>query len=284
MITLHNTDIQLIKAVNGLSSEYSQDHSKSDGLFIDWIPIYSNKPNDLINQTKIVEQFIKLNKKIVVFDRFKSLTKKEVDFLKKHKTVLLEPAVLVRDGFKYHPCWLNIDDIRNASLSIYENKKFDLGYIGDTINKVSDFTKYYLDVPGNADVSIGVGLSNITSSLESSLEEKGIELNPELSYADFKTTILIGSKDDYECGYIDSTFVSCLNNGVIPLLPKEHKWFHCLFDGCLLKKDYIKDISFMVSLYPSAGYGYIMNIIDMIEIHSPNMDVNKAAKNILSYF
>lgn len=253
------------------------------GLFVDWIPTNSDRAEELVQQTEIIEEFIRHNRKILIFDRYRSMTSKEFNYLKRHKVTFWEPALLSRKGFQYQPCWVDVPyETTYFPLEPFEGKKtYDLGFKGSLRNKFKGLSAYYEGMPGIMDLTIGVDVSDMKNDKIRELQNKHIGVgNHEMS--DFKVMVLLGKPEDYVTGYLDPSFVECINQGVVPVLPSEHKWYYAMFEGLVIKN--LSDLKQVINQYDNAGYGMTWELLMNIEKHHPEMTSSYVVHKVGRHF
>ncbi len=74
--------------------------------------------------------------------------------------------------------------------------------------------------------------------------------------------------------------ISCINDGVIPMVDMDN-WLWCgLFDG-LLVRDY-KDVQYISDMYPTCGWGYAKALLNRMEKYLPNMKIDNFIDCIVS--
>lgn len=204
-------------------------------LFVDWVP--KIKKYAYARQAEVILHYVKKGIKTFVFDRYLSLEEKEYNWLRKYNVFFFEPVLRGRVGFDYLPQWIKIPEKTYKKNS--ENRNIDLAYYGRIENRFSSFEKYYAkfsDMYPNLNVVYTDG--SISKAKKKEYESKNLNFQKEINFDDTKRIILIGSKKDYENGYLDNIFFDALNFGCLPLLPQEHKYFHLLFKDLVIDNDY----------------------------------------------
>lgn len=215
-----------------------------DGLFLDWVS--PDRELDFIYQAKLLETFIK-KVPVVIFDRYFSLTEKEVEYVKKFNVHLFEPAIKNRKEFVYLPIWI-------SDYSILESDKrdFDVVHIYKNIEyRIGAFEKWYVEYSRLFPHSIvGYYTRNLKDFKKKEYEKSNLkfiesEVIPNYSISNF--TIAIDTNKAYEIGYFDPMYFFVMNQGCVPLLPMEHRFFHCIFKNLVVKD--LKDVEYYVTLY-----------------------------------
>jgi hypothetical protein len=194
-----------------------------------------------IEQITVLEDAIKKKCKIAVFDRYLSLKHHEVDWLLRYKNVtLFEPCLLTRPGFTYLPFWYLYDD-REEQESLY-----DIGIVKDSNRK-------------NVIYDDGWYVTN--------------------SYKDINMTILCGSKDEFNRGYLPD-MNEMFRNDCLPLLPIQHKYYSSLFWGLTIKNS--SDMEFYINAIKLRS-AMIFGIHESIRKLFPEMLIENVVRKINQY-
>ena len=229
-----------------------------DGLFIDWVSKTPVNEDAWMKQASLLQKFIKEGIPIVIYDRFLSLKKKEVDWVKKFGVHLFEPALNSgRDGFVYLPEWINNCEIVLEEED-EEDRKYDLVYSYHNIEyHLSEFEKWYKDFarlfPGK---SIAYSTFSITDFKKEEYNENNLiflEARHPI-YNEGMFTVAIDEIKSYSIGYISPLIFSAMNLGCVPLLPEKHKYFHGMFKGLVVNN--LKELDYYTSLY-----GRVKNVL-----------------------
>lgn len=267
-IILQNVDktVGQIGLVNsGKSGQFDID--ECSGLFVDWVSTNSNNADLLIQQTEIIENFIKNGKKIIIFDRYRSISSKEFSYLSKHNVKFWEPVLLSRRGFEYQPCWVDVPNhVDDVEWCFDKKKLYDIGYRGSVYNKLYTSSEYYKN-EWNEDKH---------------LIKKDIEIG-KFQLDEYRLLLLLGSYEDCKNGYLDPIFVDCIRYGVIPVLPKEHKWYHAMFQGLIIHED-LDDLKHYVNMSNIASFGLIYNLLTNIKKYHTEMTSEYVMKKIIKHF
>jgi hypothetical protein len=249
-------------------------------LFIDWIPTSDDHPKNtkkLIRQVDAVKHYLKKKTPLIIFDRYRKLTDTEIDFFKKNNTTLFEPSIRLRKGFEYLPYWVSIKNINELKIDDHD-RQIDILYKGNLPkNKIESFRKYYVETAKNfSDTKI---CYNKEYEIEPDIDlyYKEIVHITEKDYHDSKYTILIGSSDDYRDGYIDCMFFDALNNGCIPLIPHENRYYGSFKTICISPTSLSW---FFETTYNFMYLGIISDIYKEIEQFYPEMDVRNVVNII----
>ncbi len=254
-----------------------------DGLFIDWIPKVPVYRDAWMKQASLLQEYIKMGIPIVIFDRGFSLTEKEVNWVKKFNVYLFEPALNSdRKGFNYLPEWIHNFEVRIDD----EDREYDLAYSSHNIEYyVKEFEKWFKDYARlfpNKKVSFS-SFEISDFKLEEYKNNNLINLQYNQSIFDSAAfTAAIDTKKSYEIGYFNPVNFLAMNRGCLPLLPFEHKYFHGMFNGLIMKD--LKEMDYYVSLYGRVKDIIIQEIFDRIKTDWPEFTVDYAASVIRSCY
>lgn len=246
-----------------------------EGLVIDWI--YSpNKKQPTISfarQASIVERYVKKGLPTFIFDRFSSITFKEFKYLKKFNTKLFEPYLISRDGFGYLPFWIhNIYD-----LNIYdrEDREFDITFKGYLTDKIKSFEEYYVDIKQHYPKYKIAFEADIKNSKVNEYKDMDINYIESLDITRSKMSIVIGSKNDYKNGKLDYLYAESINNGCIPLVANDNRFYNG-FPTCIdsIKNNPIPMFKLFLESTKDLKYGILMGTYEYIEKFHPEMKVN----------
>lgn len=223
-----------------------------DKLFVDWVSKENQKA--YARQAQLILHYVKKGVKTFIFDRYLSLEEREYNWLKKYDVSFFEPVLRGRMGFDYLPQWIEIPERKYKVFS--ENRTIDLAYYGKLENRFSSFEKYYAKFSDMyPDLNVVYTDSSIPKTKKKEYESKNLNFTPKMDFNNTKRTIFIGSKEDYENGYLDEIFFEALKFGCLPLLPKEHKYFHLLFEDLVIDNLYSQ--RFLIS----KGVDFISNVL-----------------------
>jgi hypothetical protein len=213
---------------------------------------------------------------IVIFDRSFSLTEKEFNWCKKFNTHLFEPALYSgRTGFGYLPEWTSDYDIFIDG----PDKEYDLIYSDNQLEyKLKGFEKWIKNFARffpNKKVAYSCN-EKLTSFLKEEFEKNYIMrvIGKENIYDSGKFTVVIDTDMAYKIGYFNSNYFSAMNNGCLPLLPYEHKYFHGMFKGLVIND--LKEMDYFISSYWRIREVLIEEIFDRIKNKWPEFTVNHA--------
>lgn len=228
----------LIEDINDISSDLS-------GLFIDWVPKLTGYEDAWMKQASLLQLYIKSNIPIVIFDRYFYLNEKETNWVKKFNVKLFEPALNSgRTGFGYLPEWIESFDI---DTEYNDKREYDLIYSGIDYN-VFEFEKWIVEYSSLfPDKRIGYSIGNLSSEFKKEEYKKKNLIEIKNGYREGKTTLAIDSDESYRIGYFDKRYFEAMNNGCLPFLPIQHKYFHGLFNGLIVED--IKELDLHISMY-----------------------------------
>ena len=284
MIGLLNVDDvltdELSKTVQTIDLNKSLDDNVK-ALFIDWLPTVDLRnalAEKLIKQVSVIKHYIKKKIPIILFDRFRSLTKTEIDWFKKNNIKFFEPSLRLRSGFEYLPCWTKLKTLDDLTIDDRQ-REITLLYKGNlSKDKIESFREYYVDTAKKNDKISICYHSEYKIDPDVDLYYKSLVQPTRDDYSNSKFTILIGTQNDYRDGYIDGNIFEALEYGCIPLLPSEHRYY------AALKSIYtnISDISWYTEIeYHNIYLGIINEIYREIEKFYPEMNVEYTARKIL---
>jgi hypothetical protein len=246
---------------------------KIDGLFLDWVPPSFEK--DFIYQAQLVEDNIK-KIPIVIFDRHFSVTFQEASYMKKYKTFLFEPALLTgRSEFVYLPEWTSF-------YSVLDNDEREYNVVDISKNleyRIESFEKWYKEYARLfPDKKVAYYTRNLKDFKKEEYKKNNLifiegKVLPDYTCASF--TIINGSSNVYDIGYLDPVYFIAMNQGCIPLLPDEHRFFHSIFKNLIIKD--IEEMDYYVSLYHRARVPIIEEMFDRIKKYFPEFTVEYAS-------
>ena len=247
-----------------------------DGLIIDWVPKLPECEDAWIGQASLLHSYVKTGIPIVIFDRYFYLNEKETNWVKKFNVKLFEPALNSgRVGFGYLPEWVDefkivtdYDDDREydfvcssvSNIDIPEFEKWGVGYAMafqkkiaysavDKPVKLSDFKREEYKRKNLTEIDVGF--------------EKG------------KTTMVIDSVESYKKGYLNRLYLYAMKSGCLPILPIQHKYFHGLFKGLVVKD--LQELNFCISTFGKVRDAVIEEIFERIQKDWNEFTVDHAA-------
>lgn len=239
-----------------------------DALLIDWAKRTKNLTPKFIAQGAIVDYYARKKIPIVIYDRYMSVIFGEYNWLNKYGVSFFEPAINNRKGFEYLPQWIEIPEIE------WEEKKRDthLLYKGSLAKKFLSFENYYVSVASQYPKFNVV----LDSRLDKSKEKEYIDYNIKLQsdkFSNSQWTIAIGSKRDYEVGYMDPMAMKALEEGCTLLIPKEHRYYYSIFKQGVIEN--VGEINFIISSFTDGiRFGVLQDIFQNIRNFHPEFDVN----------
>lgn len=274
MIGILNIKDDLRKELSDLGTFYdlaSADPEDLKGMYIDWVPKYHSL---FLKQAEIIEKWVKKKIPIVIFDRYFSLTWKEFSWLNRFNVFFFEPAVSYRRGFDFMPQWISD---RNVSQN---EKSINLGYKDIINDRIASFEKYFLKYSSlypnkkvfyNGDISL--------------LKKGSYQDVCDMQYSDFDWkdvgyTILLGSKNEYKIGHLRDDLFEIMNEGCLPLLPIEHRFFGSAFRQLTVKT--AEEVDYFVSLFDNVKESVIEDLFGDIEKYYPEFSIEYTAERIRS--
>jgi len=249
---------------------------KLDGLFIDWVD-QSIMPDEYAMQAAIIENYIRTKIPVVIFDGELAMTKREYDWLKKFKVFFFEPALQNRREFGYLPHWL--DEIK-TDFDREEERPFALAY--STVNledKLKSFEKYYRKYAQLfPDKKVLYKAEKLDKVKYQQYERDNMVNQAMIDWAEVDFTILIDSKRNYEIGYLDPWIICIMEDGCVPLLPLEHRFFGNMFHK--LTVDNIEDVDYIVRSFAKIKWTLLDDIYHNIKTLYPEFLIENVAEVI----
>lgn len=274
MILYFNVDSDISNEIDSIVKSKGKEYTS---VFMSWISTKKGtdqkKASALLKQTEILEKYVK-KLPIVIFDRYRSMTTEEYNWLRKFKVTFFEPAIHPRDGFKYLPNWTKIKTIEDIELNDTK-RSVNLGYIGSLADKTKSFDKYYVKPKLSHDIKVSYYSKNVPDKDYLSL---GIASCP-LTFNDIEFTVVIGNVNDYATGHLDQYYFEALNNNCIPLLPMENRYYSSL-PYTINTETWYDMYSYM---YDGIYIGMIKDIYDRIKKYYPEMNIKFTADVIKKY-
>jgi len=250
---------------------------KLDGIIID----YSNKIDykKWVYQAALIEKYAK-NTKMIIFDRYLSIEKKEFDWLKKFNVIFFEPAINNRKEFEYLPCW--VDDIK---VNWFDDKERSMHIACDYKNisdMIKSFEKYYKQFSMLfPDKKICCSIDTLSEVKRKEYANGNIIFEKAIDFKDASFSIIIDSKRNYDIGYINENMFEMMKHGCVPLLAKEHKYFHALFGSLIV--DSIEDIDYFTSsTFMSSAL--IDDILNNLKMYYPEFLIDSVSEVIINCF
>jgi hypothetical protein len=249
---------------------------KLDGLFIDWVN-QSIMPDEYAMQAAIIEKYVKTKIPVVVFDGDLAMTKREYDWLKKFKVFFFEPALQNRREFGYLPHW--IDEMKTHQEREKE-RPFALAYSTINLeNKLKSFEKYYRKYAQLfPDKKVLYQTEKLDDLKYKQYEHDNMVNQAIIDWEEVDFTILIDSKKNYEIGYLNPWTFYMMENGCVPLLPLEHRFFGNMFHK--LTVDSIEDVDWIVRNHAKIKWCLIDDIYHNVETLYPEFLIGNVAEVI----
>lgn len=280
MIGFFNCEEQLVRSFPNAKviSIEDNDFPEIDGLVIDWV--LSDRKNPSIpfaRQASLIEKYVKKGVPTFIFDRFSSITFKESKWLKKFNVNFFEPLLMHRDGFKYLPFWTyGLYDLDNFEK---DQRIHDISFKGYLKDKIKSFEEYYINISMHfPHFSIAYDSYLIKSKTEE-YKNNGVNKVENLDMKQSKTSIIIGSSRDYKLGKLDQLYVDSLNNGCLPIVAKDNRFYMGL-EPTLIPIDKENGTSRISRIFfestSDIRYGILMGIHEKLDRYFPEMKVNHA--------
>jgi len=268
-----------IEDKNFISLTKSMTDGKGDELlFVDWVPL-SRPVSQTGDGRKIPIKNIDIIRstpkdvRLVIFDRYSSLTKNEVDIYLKRNAILLEPVLRPRPGFLFMPYWVDRVDL---PLSTWDKKRpFNTGIKGNILHPEADviLTKHSkID-----NIRIGISIPEVPQDRINILKEFATFGN--LSWDQFYTSIIVGSDSEYQYGVLPD-IRDHLKYGVLPLISHNHKWFHSLFKNFIVFDT--STVMWYLRMNKLGNYGFIDELYRNIDFYMPEMFTENFVLTIIS--
>lgn len=245
-------------------------------VLIDLEPNTSRNKDRLIKQTDVLDSLKNMNIPVIIFDRCNSLEDNEVLILRTSGFEVFSPVILKKNT-EFQPIWGKIHDLESATL-FSEKRSYDL-VLHDTNLKFcrTPFIKYYGDFILEFDLKMGMGYSVIVSNEhKEAMRSNGIGIGCALQ--DTKCSVILSSKKSIDIGYLGDIF-QYLDNGVIPLLPIENKYYKNFLP--VVKN--VNEIDLFISQYEYAGFGIINDIYSKLLNQFPLFSVENFVYKLMEY-
>ena len=246
-------------------------------IFIDWLPKFKA---EFVKQAVIVENYVKAGIPIIIYDRFLSVERAEINWLKKFNVSFWEPAINNRPEFEYVPQWWN----NKITLDPYideKDRKIDLIYDGVLDDKFASFEKYYKSFAGLfPDKNVGYTSGLLHEKIQD-YENYNLKMYSGIANGDVSFTILIGSLIEYRIGYLRDDLFDIMKQGVLPLLPEEHRFFGTVFKEVTI---YSKtDLNFYINSYKKIRGVLIEEITEKLFKSYPEFKISYITDKIKDY-
>ena len=280
MIGIYNIEKDMVRRLSKSMDiyEFTKDDiqfPKIDGLIIDYID--STHYKEWVYQAALIEKYIK-DTKIIIFDRYFSVTDKEFQWLKKFNIVFFEPAINNRREFQYLPYWIDTEMDINY---IHKEKNIHMAYDCPNIeDKIKYFEKYYKQYAMLfPDKKVCYSTEVLNEKKRKGYENSNLKSYKFIDYNKVWYTILIDSKQNYESGYLDQRVFDVMSHGCVPMLPYEHKYFHPMFSGLVINS--IEDIDYFTSV-PDIGYELIEGVLNGVKEYYPEFLIDNVAEVLIN--
>ncbi len=281
-ICVYNIGVDLLKELESRIKVLPSDFSKTPDIFyLEWYPPeYGKKDEKFIHQiTSLKYACTKLKIPVIIFDRFMSIDNSVRRWLKKYKIKIIEPSIFPSNGTTFLPPYINT----KKDLGFFPKRNVDLGIIDENMkDKVSSFEKYFLDFASlNPDMTVKYkGFNNYFKKNE--YTDKNLIYDENINWKDISFTIAISKKSGYKKGFFESYIIDAINNGCVPLLPEEHRFYYSVF-----KQMYIlsrNDMIYLIKNMKIVSEELIYDIFKNINNHFPEFTVEYFCSKILKVF
>jgi hypothetical protein len=252
-----------------------------NGVFLVWT---DGDNREFGKQTKILSDAIKNKLPIIIFDKYQKMDADDISFMMKEGAFLWEPAVNDRMFFSYQPVWGKIyTDPSDISWKFDEERWIDLSNVSSLVRKMPSFEKYYVPVHEIGKYRVVHSDLDTNPTINDKINALDIpSLIPKDKYLkDIKMTVLIGTERDYRTGHLDPDLFTYLENGIVPLLPAEHRWYHSIFKDLTVYGE--DNIDFFLQSHKTTSFGSVYDIYRNLSENLPEANVVNVSKRILSY-
>ena len=281
-ICVYNIGKELLIELENNAKIISLDNTESPNAFyLEWYPPEHGKedPNFIKQIGALKYVCLKLKIPVIIFDRFLSIDNNMKKWLKKYKIKIIEPLVLHSPGSIFLPPYINT----KKDLGFFPKREIDLGIIdNDLKNKTSSFEKYFLDFSSlNPDSIVKYkGFDNYYKKDE--YTDKNLLYDENINWKDISFTIAISRKSGYKRGFFESYIIDAINNGCVPLLPEEHRFYYAVFKKiCILSRN---DMLYIIKNMKLVSEEIIYDIFKNIEDHFPEFTIQYFCDKILKMF
>jgi hypothetical protein len=241
---------------------------------IDFLLVDYPVKEDIENYKKIstlLKHYVPKKVLTVILDNHLSIAPEEIDWLKRGNVRLFEPAIRFRKDFDYLPMPIKTYNLESMVIDDRE-RPVTLGHIGLLSDRVKAFEYYYVE-PAKIYPSIKVRYNKtIDKAKKDEYALAEVHQNIDMTYADMKYMVAIGSQRDYNIGYLNPHIFEAMENNCIPLLPYQHKYFHALFSDTLFMDK--SQLIWFNDSYESLYLGVIANIYGRIEELYPEFTIS----------
>lgn len=279
-LTVNNID-HLLRAELSKSVKFVNIQDSPNGVFLVWT---DGDNREFGKQTKILSDAIKNKLPIIIFDKYQKMDADDISFMMKEGAFLWEPAVNDRMFFSYQPVWGKIyTDPSDISWKFDEERWIDLSNVSSLVRKMPSFEKYYVPVHEIGKYRVVHSDLDTNPTINDKINALDIpSLIPKDKYLkDIKMTVLIGTERDYRTGHLDPDLFTYLENGIVPLLPAEHRWYHSIFKDLTVYGE--DNIDFFLQSHKTTSFGSVYDIYRNLSENLPEANVVNVSKRILSY-
>ena len=277
-LTVNNIDREL-RVELGKTNTFVDIANSPDGVFLEWS---AEGTNTYAKQVEIFAKCVKDKIPLIVFDRNHTIPDESVSWLVGNGAFLWEPAVANRSFFSYQPVWGRIKkDFEDIPLTDYTDA-VDLGHMSSLAKKIPTFKNYYQTVAEIGEYKVAYFDTVANGAVNKKVADMNIPVYRGASSTPVKATILLGSDHDYQIGNLDPKLFEYLENGIVPMLPREHRWFHGIFDDLVVDSE--ADIDYILKFHDKIAFGCIYDVYRNLDAYLPECNVENVAKRINKYF
>jgi len=245
--------------------EKQTDETGKEVFFIEWNSSPSFK--DMIDS-------IPVDVPMIIFDRYCKITPEDQLYLNSRNSVLMEPVINHRNGFIFHPYWMELElPDYEIFLKKRNNKVFDIGYSKHNPNIDVIDTLIDIDKLGEYDICLDCKFNNDEYKLLNKLFHIG-----SVDYMDCNISIVESTKH----GMIPPDLNSIIKCCSLPVIFKGGYLLYGMFYPHTIES--VSDLKWFVEMYPYIGYSMIEDLINRIKECMPEAEVNNFVTDIISMF
>ena len=280
MIGIYNIKKDMVKRLSKSFDIYEFsigdfDFPDIDGLIINYSSEMERKK--WVYQAALIEKYIK-KVKTVIFDGSLSLTQKQFKWLKKFNVYFFEPVLNNRREFQYLPYW--IDD-----MSIDSSNERSIHMACDYYNledRIKYFEKYYRQFAKLfPDKRVCYSTSVLNKKKIEDYKNDNLELLDSIDYSDVCYHVIIDNTKNYKTGYLDKSIFDIMGDWCVPILSKEHRYFHALFHPLVVND--VKDIDYFTSV-SGINYELIEGVFETLKKHYPEFLIYSVSDVLVNCF
>jgi len=255
------------------------DSQDVDIIFINWVSILSSEKGK--RQLEVISAKKNKDKKILIFDSTLSMTTKDLnniyDHLDSNNVILFEPILRNRPGFLYLPFWIDFKSTADISFSNLKERNM---HLVNFIPSNSLLFEYYYEAIANLQ-TYNVGTFWLPKDKKDYRYIIKLGVNDLRSYLNtIRCSIILDTAFNLSIGYLNPVFIKLLEYNILPIIPMEHKYYHCLFGNSKIGNH--SDLMFILKNYDSIYFGLINEIYENIKKYYPEMLTENVRDMILN--